>query len=63
MPLTGYLTQWQGHRDGDINERKKALYGPPDLRPFVTQVGGAQSVGGRDRGRQRAPSVRTLSGA
>jgi CheY-like chemotaxis protein/uncharacterized protein YjbJ (UPF0337 family) len=44
MPLTGCLAQWQGHRDGDINERKAALYGPPCCRPFVTQVGGAQSV-------------------
>jgi hypothetical protein len=37
MRLAGCPGQWRGHRDGDINERKEALYGPPCRRPFVTR--------------------------
>lgn len=59
-PLTGCLAQWQGHRDGDIKERKEALYGPTSSRPVFTQVGGAESVGDRDRVRHRPPCVRAI---
>ena len=62
LPLTGSLAQWQGHGDGDIKERKEALYGPTSARPVFTQVGGAESAGDRDRVRHRSPCVRAIPG-
>jgi hypothetical protein len=59
-PLTGRLARWRGHRDGEINERKHALCGPPCSRPFVTPIGGAQSAGERNRVQHRPPSVRAV---
>jgi two-component system, cell cycle response regulator DivK len=58
--LTGCFAQWQGHRDGEVNEPKEALCGQPCSRPLVTQVGGARAVGERDRVRHRPPCVRAL---
>jgi two-component system, cell cycle response regulator DivK len=60
MRLIGCPGQWRGHRDGDINERKEALYGPPGSQPIVTRAGDAQSVGERDRVRHRPPCVRAI---